>query len=128
MVLEVKEDLFLRVCVFLFLSMGRGEGWVRVGVFEEGLGVGNTIPLQLEGVVSYFEYALPTSAEFEDPESHHLELTAESPAWNPYDKDFAQLEESYLDWQGHVISVARSHGPRNVTEICRLQRGAPLET
>ena len=42
-----------------------------------------TIPLQLEGVVSYFEYALPTSAEFEDPEIPHLELTAESPAWNP---------------------------------------------
>ena len=56
-----------------------------------------TIPLQLEGIVSYFEYALPTSAEFEDPEIPHLELTAESPAWNPYDKDFAQLEESHLD-------------------------------
>jgi hypothetical protein len=39
-----------------------------------------TIPLQLEGVVSYFEYALPTSAEFEDPSIPHLELTAESPA------------------------------------------------
>ena len=52
-----------------------------------------TIPLQLEGVVSYFEFSLPTSAEFEDPEIPHLELTAESLAWNPYDKDFAQLEE-----------------------------------
>ena len=75
------------------------------------------IPLQLEGVVSYFEYALPTSAEFEDPEIPHLELTAESPAWNPYDKDFAQLEESYLDWRGHVISVARSDSPRGMTEM-----------
>ena len=76
-----------------------------------------TIPLQLEGVVSYFEYALPTSAEFEDPEIPHLELTAESPAWNPYDRDFAQLEESLLDWRGHVISVARSDGPRGITEM-----------
>jgi hypothetical protein len=57
-----------------------------------------TIPLQLKGVVSYFKYALPTSAEFEDPEIPHLELTAESPARNPYDKDFAQLEESHLNW------------------------------
>jgi hypothetical protein len=74
-----------------------------------------TIPLQLEGVVSYFEYALPTSAEVEDPEIPHLELTSESPAWNPYDKDFAQQEESHLDWRGHVISVARSDGPRGMT-------------
>jgi hypothetical protein len=76
-----------------------------------------TIPLQLEGVVSYFEYALPTSAKFEDPEIPHLELKAKSPAWNPYDKDFAQLEESHLDWRGHVISVARIDGPHGMTEV-----------
>ena len=39
-----------------------------------------TISLQLEGVVSYFEYTLPTSAEFEDENIPHLELTAEGPA------------------------------------------------
>ena len=54
-----------------------------------------TIPLQLEGVVSYFEFPLPTSAEFENPVNPHLELTADSPAWNPYDKDFAQPESDY---------------------------------
>jgi hypothetical protein len=48
-----------------------------------------TIPLQLEGVVSYFEYSLPTSAEYEDEDIPHLELTAGSPAWDPYDDDFA---------------------------------------
>jgi len=48
-----------------------------------------TIPLQLEGVVSYFEYTLPTSAEFEDENIPHLELTAEGPAWEPYDDDYA---------------------------------------
>ena len=42
-----------------------------------------TILLQLERVVSYFEYALPTSAKFEDAEIPHLELTAESLACNP---------------------------------------------
>jgi hypothetical protein len=75
------------------------------------------IPLQLEGVVSFFEYSLPTSAEYEDPEIPHLELTAESPAWDPYDRDFAQLEQSFLDWRGHLISVARSDGPRGKTEM-----------
>ncbi|KAL3786440.1 hypothetical protein HJC23_011021 [Cyclotella cryptica] len=73
------------------------------------------IPLQLEGVVSYFEYSLPTSAKFEDPAIPHLELTAESLAWNPYDKDFATLKESYLDYRGRLISVERSDGPRGVT-------------
>ena len=36
--------------------------------------------LQLEGVVSYFEYTLPTSAEDEDEDIPHFELTAGSPA------------------------------------------------
>ena len=53
----------------------------------------------------------------EDPEIPHLELTAESPAWNPYDKDFAQLEESFLNYRGQLISVARSDGPRCGTEM-----------
>ena len=39
-----------------------------------------TIPLQLEGVVSYFEYSVPTSAEFEENDIPHLELTATTPA------------------------------------------------
>jgi hypothetical protein len=41
------------------------------------------ILLQLEEVVSYFEYSLSTSDKFEYPEISHLELTAKSPAWNP---------------------------------------------
>ena len=66
-----------------------------------------TIPLQLEGVVSYFEYTLPTSAEFEDENIPHLELTADGPAWEPYDDDFALQEESHLDFRGHLISAAK---------------------
>ena len=76
-----------------------------------------TIPLQLEGVVSYFEYTLPTSAEFEDENIPHLELTAEGPAWEPYDDDFALQEESHLDFRGHLISAARSDGPCREAEI-----------
>jgi hypothetical protein len=68
-----------------------------------------TIPLKLEGVVSYFEYSLPTSAEFEDIDIPHLELTATSPAWDPYDKDFESLKESHLDFRGHLISMLVLH-------------------
>ena len=55
-----------------------------------------TILLQLEGVVSHFEYSLPAFAEFEDETIPHLEYTAPSPVWDPYDEDFANLEESHL--------------------------------
>jgi hypothetical protein len=55
-----------------------------------------TILLQLEGVVSYFEYALPTSAKYEDEDIPHLELTAAAPAWDPYDKYFAALKRAPL--------------------------------
>jgi hypothetical protein len=64
-----------------------------------------TIPLQIEGVVSYFDYSLPTSAKYQNEEIHHLELTAMSPAWDPYDKDFASLEESHLDFRGQPNSA-----------------------
>ncbi len=65
-----------------------------------------TIPQQLEGVVSYFEYTLPTSAVYEDEDVPHLELTAGSPAWEPYDYAFALQEENRLDFRGQLISVA----------------------
>ena len=56
------------------------------------------------------EYTFPTSAEFQDEDIPHLELTAESPAWEPYDDDFALQEESHLDFRGHLISATRSDG------------------
>jgi hypothetical protein len=65
-----------------------------------------TIPLQLEGVVSYFEYSIPTSSEYKNEEIPHLELMAMNPAWDPYEKDFASLKESLLDFRGQVISAA----------------------
>ena len=55
-----------------------------------------SIPLQLEGVVSYIEYNLPTSTEFEDEDIPHLELKAESPAREPYNDDFTLQEESQV--------------------------------
>jgi hypothetical protein len=37
-----------------------------------------------------------------------------SPAWDPYDKDFASLEESHLAFRGQMISAAQSDRPRCV--------------
>ena len=77
-----------------------------------------TILLQLEGVVSYFKYTLPTSAEYNDENIPHLELTAECPAWEPYNDDFPLQEESHLDFRRHLISAARSDGP-----CCEAEQG-----
>jgi hypothetical protein len=64
-----------------------------------------TILLQLEGVVSFFEYSLPNSVKYKDVEIPHLDLMATNLAWGPHDKDFAALEESHVDFTGHLISA-----------------------
>jgi hypothetical protein len=63
------------------------------------------IPLQLEGVVSYFPIRRPTQEEFEDRSIPHLSMTAESPPWDPYDEDFACQEGNTLDSRGHLIAA-----------------------
>jgi len=49
---------------------------------------------------------------------------AASPAWDPYDKDFASLEESHLDFRGHLISAVRRDGPRRIAEMGTLPANA----
>jgi hypothetical protein len=83
-----------------------------------------TIPLQLEGIVSYFEFSLPTSAEFEDNDILHLEIRSVTPAWDPYNKDFVSLEESHLDFRRHLISAVQSDGPRRIAEMGTLPADA----
>ena len=61
--------------------------------------------------MSYFDYTLPTSAEYEDDDIPKPELTATGPAWNPLDDDYALQEESHLDYRGHLIAAARTDGP-----------------
>lgn len=69
-----------------------------------------TIPLQHTGIVSYVECALPTSAEYEDEDKHHLELMVTTMAWNPYDDEFTLQQEIHLNFRGNLISAARSNG------------------
>jgi hypothetical protein len=58
-----------------------------------------TLLLQLEGAVCYFEYSFITSAEYKNEEFPHLEVMT----WDPYDKDFATLKESLLDFRRQLI-------------------------
>ena len=55
--------------------------------------------------------------KFEDESIPHLEITAPSPAWDPYDEDLATQEDSHLNIRGHLISVPRSDGPSWNAEI-----------
>ncbi|KAL7475689.1 hypothetical protein ACHAW6_001600 [Cyclotella cf. meneghiniana] len=80
-----------------------------------------TIPIQLEGVVSYFEYTLPTSAVYQDEDIPHLELTTESPAWEPYNDDFALQEETH-DALGHLFEWEGVPSEESLTESARRLR------
>jgi hypothetical protein len=69
-----------------------------------------TILLQLEGVVSYFEFSKPTPEEYDDEDIPHYVLTAEGPDWDPYDVSFAQQEDGMLNYRGQAVAVCTSEG------------------
>ena len=58
------------------------------------------IPLQLNGIFSYFHTRTPTHEEIAhcDP----IFLTPDSDNWDPHSEHFAQNEESMLDWEGNM--------------------------
>ena len=57
------------------------------------------IPLQLHGVTSYFPTFKPILEEWEAAQETdlHVELTSESPEWDPHSPSFQQQEESFLE-------------------------------
>ena len=55
-----------------------------------------TIPLQLEGTISYFNSHLPTRHKFET--CCHIELTSQE-QWDPKAEDIAQEEQKYIEHQ-----------------------------
>ena len=55
-----------------------------------------TIPLQLDGTISYFNSHLPTRHKFET--CCHIELTSQE-QWDPKAEDIAQEEQKYMEHQ-----------------------------
>ena len=55
-----------------------------------------TIPLQLDGTISYFNSHLPTRHEIET--CRHIELTSQE-QWDPKAEDIAQEEQKYIEHQ-----------------------------
>ncbi len=60
------------------------------------------IPLILKGVTSCFDVRRPTTVEFEDEDNPKLDMTYESPKWDPSDPNLATQEASTMDSRGRV--------------------------
>jgi hypothetical protein len=59
------------------------------------------IPLSLHGVTSYFNTRKPTRQEFKQSDSDlRIEMTYESPDWDPSDDRFAKAEQAMADDNG----------------------------
>jgi len=61
------------------------------------------IPLKVHGVTSYFTAMKPTPEEYEDQNITHIELTGDSPPWDPSDPDFARREDTMVDLEGKIV-------------------------
>jgi hypothetical protein len=56
------------------------------------------IPLQLNGIMSYFPTHFPTKDELEHPELYpQIHMTYDSPTWDPYDTEFSRIKQSCRD-------------------------------
>jgi len=60
------------------------------------------IPLILKGVTSCFCVRRPTTIEFEDEDIPKLDMTYESPEWDPCNPDWATQEASMMDSRGRL--------------------------
>lgn len=63
------------------------------------------IPLQLNGIFSYFHSRVPTSRELHECEK--IFLTPDSNDWNPHCKSYEQNERSMLDFEGNMSEPSR---------------------
>ena len=77
-----------------------------------------TIPLSLEGVISYFPTFKPSIAEYESAEAgvNLFHLTYESPDWDPLCPDFANSEENMIKPDGQVVE-RKWRVPRRICSV-----------
>jgi hypothetical protein len=60
------------------------------------------IPLHLRGIVSYFPCRRPTKEELNDGSLLTVNLTPETPEWNPHDEVYGALEAAMVDYKGEI--------------------------
>ncbi len=80
------------------------------------------IPLQLEGIFSYFPTRALTLNEMEYPERLPIIcVTPDSQVWNPYDKSYAMNEASYLDPRGDMVyPTPKNYHLLEAADICDM--------
>ena len=63
------------------------------------------IPMKLDGIFSYFPTRSLTQDEIENCEDMQtLNLTPDAAQWDPYDEDFAEAEDRFLDFRGDLLN------------------------
>jgi hypothetical protein len=68
---------------------------------------GLKIPLSLHGVTSYFTTRKPTRQEYEQSDLDlRIDMTYESPEWDPSDERFAKAEQAIANDDGQLYDVA----------------------
>ena len=71
---------------------------------EGDVGTDLKIPLRLDGIFSCFDTRKLTAQEVNDCEYiETVKLTPESSDWDPYDPQFADQEDSFVDFRGEVL-------------------------
>ena len=64
-------------------------------------GITLRIPLRIQGVITYFHTHKPTKDEFESCDNR-IEMTADSPDWDPSTNRFQEQEDAMLDDYGRL--------------------------
>jgi hypothetical protein len=72
-----------------------------------------TIPLDLKGNISCFPSRKPNKQEYH--ECQHIEMTAESPEWNPHARLFDDNENAMTDEEGFLKQATRR---RTIMTLC----------
>ena len=76
------------------------------------------IPLLINGVTSYFPVRVPTVSEWENEDITRIDMTCESPEWDPSCSSFAEREESMMDFRGNVIErMPAARGQRFISDV-----------
>jgi hypothetical protein len=73
------------------------------------------IPLELHGITSYFPTRTPSQEEAIrlKVNGDYLELTSDSPEWDPHSSMFNELERTLMDRYGELMDQPRTH-PRQL--------------
>jgi hypothetical protein len=78
-----------------------------VNIPRNGDADGLKIPLSLHGVTSYFTTRKPTRQEYEQSDLDlRIDMTYESPEWDPSDERFAKAEQAMANDDGQLYEVA----------------------